>query len=97
MSFFAGTLLAVLLHFPSACIKHTDDRLLMVMGQQLRIEANNAVESVTTPLTGLAMIDDKSIRYVCGCIRVRGIEVEEVEGNVQDGFVLVPSPPPKWW
>lgn len=23
------------------------------------------------------------------------IEAEEVEGNVQDGFVLVPSPPPK--
>ncbi len=88
-----GTLLTVLLEFPPACSKQSEE--LLVVQDQPVITVNFAKGLVaTTPIVGLVP-DNEPIPVRLFSSRVSGIELREVEGNVQDGFVLVPSPPPK--
>ena len=88
-----GTLLTVLLELPLTCIRQTEK--LMVDSNQPKITVNFAEGLMaTTPIVGLVP-DNEPIPVRLFSSRVRGIELREVEGNVQDGFVLVPSPPPK--
>ena len=88
-----GTLLTVLLEFPPACSKQSEE--LLVVPDQPVITVNFAEGLMaTTPIVGLVP-DNEPIPVRLFSSRVRGIELREVEGNVQDGFVLVPSPPPK--
>ena len=88
-----GTLLTVLLEFPPACSKQSEE--LLVVPDQPVITVNFAEGlTATTPLMGLVP-DDDQIPVRLSSSEFRWIELREVEGNVQDGYVLVPSPPPK--
>lgn len=88
-----GTLLTVLLELPLTCIRQTEK--LVADPNQPKITVNFAEGlTATTPLMGLVP-DDNQIPVRPSSSEFRWIELREVEGNVQDGYVLVPSPPPK--
>ena len=85
-----GTLLAVLLLYSPASFKLSDGQL--VDESQSVIMVYYALGSTATPNTAFATTVDM-IQVRPFQPRVRGYEIREEEGNVQDGYVLhFPAP-----
>ena len=89
-----GTLLSVLLQFPSASMQQSDEQLVGPV--QPVITVDYAVGSLEIPNVGLTP-SAVLIQVRPDSFRFLEVTSREVEGNVQDGFALVPSPPPKWY
>ena len=87
----AGTLLAVLLQILPAGMEQSEQQL--VSRRQPAITVDFAVGSIATPTEALAYLSD--LIQVRPSYRVRRSYAREEEGNAQDGFILVESPPPK--
>ena len=84
-----GTLLTLLLQFPPTSLKLSDKQL--VDESQSVIMVDYAVGSISANEASTCLVTMIQVRPIQ--LRVRGYEMREEEGNVQDGYVLhFPAP-----